>query len=45
MNKEDYYSRSENHLKKSSGRKNHLTKRNIKEQYQETRGFKRIRKR
>jgi len=45
MNEKDYNSRSENHLKKPCGRRNHVTEKNIKKQYQGARSFEKTRKR
>ena len=44
MNEKDYISRSENHLKEPSSRKNYIIEGNTKKQYQEARSFKRTRK-
>ena len=45
MNKKEYYSRSNTYLKKLGGRRNHITRENIKEQYQGVGSSKRTRKR
>ena len=45
MDKEDHNSRSNNHLKESSGRRNHIIKGNMKKPYQRTRNFERTRER
>ena len=44
MNKKEYYSRSNNYLKELGGRKNHIIRGNMKEQYQGVGIFKRTRK-
>jgi len=45
MDEEHYNSRSKGHSKESSGKRNHVTRENMKEQYQEARSAQKTGKR